>query len=177
MRNTVLILATTALATGCGTGPDDPLIASYQVFMYAVGSDTTAERVQSYDCIVTGSFTINTPVPPSATVHFPLNISRTLSEIRGTHREFTSADSTVGDAVLEYSGLGEASLSFSLTAGPYVVSLGPGANVPATAEYTGPWTCGPDLPLAQDSTLNAYGYDGSRQISGDWRISENFPID
>jgi hypothetical protein len=176
MRKLFATLAACSLATGCGTGPDNPTIASYQFFLSAFASDTTAERVRNYDCIVTGNFTVTIPVASSGTVHFPIHITRTLGEQRGTHLEHTMADSTITDAVLVYTGLGEASVSFTLTAGPYTVTPSPGAHIPATAEYAGDWSCGPELPLSQDSTLNSYGYDSGLVIPGTWRISENVPI-
>ena len=143
MRQLIVSLAIFGMGTGCSTGPDDPHMASYQFYMMAFGADTTAERVRSYDCVVTGNFTVDTPVGSSGTVHFPLFISRTLSERRGNHQAITRADSVIGEAELVYTGLGERTVSFTLTAGPYTVAPAPGDNVPAHSEYAGPWTCGP----------------------------------
>lgn len=98
-------------------------------------------------------------------------------EQRGSHSETTSADSTIGDAVLEYTGLGGDSLTLSLGAGAYVITLGPGASsLPGRGEYAGSWNCNAEMPLAQDSTLNAYGYDPNLEIPGTWRITELVPI-
>jgi len=174
----ITLLGGLALAPGCGTGPDEKRdTIHYQFALAAFGSDTTADRALSYDCVVAGYFQLPKPVPLNGTVRFPLTISRRLSEQRGTHSETTSADSTIGEAVLEYTGLGGDSLSFTLGAGPYVVTLGPGAEVTTEpGEYAGPWTCDVEVPLARDSTLSAYGYDPNLQIPGTWRISELLPI-
>lgn len=175
----ITILGGVALATaGCGTGPEDQRdTVYYQFALTAFGGDTTAERARSYDCIVTGSFQLSIPAPVSGTAHFPITLTRRLIEQRGTHSEITSADSTITDAVLEYDGLDSDSLTFTLGAGPYVVALGPGAGVATQqGEYAGPWSCGPEVPLARDSTLGAYGYDPALEIPGTWHISEERPI-
>lgn len=139
-------------AAGCGTGPDGKGdTVHYQFALAAFGGDTTAERARSYDCIVTGSFQLSSPVPVSGTAHFPITVTRRLGEQRGAHSETTSA---------------------TLGAGPYVVALGPGAGVPTQqGEYAGPWSCDVGVPLARDSTLSAYGYDPTLEIPGTWRIS------
>jgi hypothetical protein len=165
-------------AAGCGTGPDgtgDTI--HYQFALTAFGSDTTAERVRSYECIVTGYFQLSRPTTVGGSTQIPITVTRRLSEQRGAHSETTTADSTIADAVLEYNGLGSDSLTFTLGAGPYVAALGPGAGVPTQqGEYAGPWSCGIEVPLAHDSTLGAYGYDSNLRIPGTWRISEDRPI-
>jgi hypothetical protein len=106
-------------------------------------------------------------------VRFPVKVERRVFERRGNHDETTRADSSIAEGVLEYTGLGDGSLQFVLAAGPYTVSLGPGELAPfPPPEYEGEWTCGPDVPLAQDSTLLAYGFDPNLQIPGTWRWSE-----
>jgi hypothetical protein len=106
-------------------------------------------------------------------VRFPVKVERRLFERFGNHDETTRADSSIAEGVLEYTGLGDDSLQFVLAAGPYTVSLGPGGLAPnPPPEYAGDWTCGPDVPLAQDSTLLAYGFDPDLQIPGTWRWSE-----
>ena len=40
-------------------------------------------------------------------------------------------------------------------------------------EYAGDWSCGPEVPLGQDSTLLAYGYGASLRLPGTWRVSED----
>jgi hypothetical protein len=125
-----------------------------------------------------GFFDIPRPVSATGTVRFPVRVERRLSESRGNHYEMTRADSSIAEAVLEYTGLGRESLQFALTAGPYMVSLGPGGLAPnPPPEYAGDWTCGPDVPLAQDSTLLAYGHDADLQIPGTWRVSELQPVE
>ena len=172
------LLAGLALAAGCGTGPHERSdTVQYQLALAAFGGDTTTDRARTYDCFVAGFFQLPTPAPVNGTVRFPVTISRRLSEQRGTHIETTSADSTISEAVLEYTGLGGDSLSFTLGAGPYIITLGPGAGVQTEpGEYAGPWSCGLEVPLARDSTLGAYGYDPNLEIPGTWRISELPPI-
>jgi hypothetical protein len=164
---------------GCGdpVRPGDTPV-HYQFALAAFGGDTTAERARSYDCVLYGFFDLPQPVAPNATARFPVKVERRLFESRGSHNEMTRADTSIAEAVLDYSGLGEDSLSFVLTAGPYTVSLGPG-GVPASEpyEYAGEWTCGPAVPLGQDSTLLTYGWDPDLQIAGTWRVSEILPID
>lgn len=174
----ITLLGGLALAAGCGTGPDEKSgTARYQFALAAFGGDTTTDRVRSYDCVVAGYFQLPKPVPLNGTVRFPVTINRRLSEQRGTHSETTSADSTISEAVLEYTGLGGDSLSFTLGAGPYVITLGPGAGVPTEpGEYAGPWSCDVEVPLARDSTLSAYGYDPNLAMPGTWRISALQPI-
>ena len=172
-------LAIAGVAAGCGdgTGPNQGP-AHYQFALAAFGGDTTTDRARSYDCSLSGFFELPRPVPASGTVRFPVRVQRRLFESRGTHNEMTEADSSIAEAVLEFTGLGDDSLRFALAAGPYTVSLGPGglaSNPPP--EYTGDWTCSPDVPLAQDSTLLAYGHDASLQLFGTWRLSELLPVD
>jgi hypothetical protein len=171
------LLGWVALAAACGTGPDEKRdTVQYQFALAAFGGDTTADRARYYDCVVAGFFQLPKPVPLNGTVRFPVTISRHLSEQRGTHSETTSADSIISEAVVEYTGLGGDSLSFTLGAGPYVITLGPGAEVPRSGEYAGSWSCDVEVPLAGDSTLGAYGYDPNLEIPGTWRISELLPI-
>jgi hypothetical protein len=171
-----LVLASIgAAAIGCGTGPDDREVAYYEFGLAAFGGDTTPERIRTYDCAVSGSFSLPVPVSVSGTVRFPVSIRRTLTEQRGNHTEFTRADTSVSEAVLEYTGLGQDSLGFTFGAGSYVITPEPGGRIYGT-EYSGDWTCGPDLPLAQDSTLNAYGYDATLEIPGSWQVFELLPI-
>jgi hypothetical protein len=173
----VAMLALTAAGCGEGTGPREAPV-HYQFALAAFGGDTTAERARSYDCMVYGFFDIPRPVPASGTVRFPVQVQRSLYEQRGSHVELTRADSSIAEAVLEYTGIGDDSLQLVLAAGPYTVSLGPGGLAPSSPlEYAGEWTCGPDVPLAQDSTLLAYGLDPNLQIPGTWRWSEDRPIE
>jgi hypothetical protein len=172
-----VIAGVLSLLAGCGTDPGDRTIASYQVYFSALGGDTTAQRTRTYDCRVSGQFSVPTPVQPSGTVELPVQITRSLSEQSGGHAEFTSADTVVNEAVLAYDGLGEQSLSFSLTAGSYSVAPPPASLVANSAEYSGDWTCGPDFPLAQDSLLLFYGYDPNLEITGRWQIFENLPFE
>ena len=167
-----------AAVSGCnGTGPGESNLVPYQFSMSAIAGDTTPERIRTYYCSVFGFFTVEKPVAREGTVRFPVMVQRYLDERRGSHVESTMADSSFAEAVLEYSGLGGDSLSFTLGAGSYTVTLGPGGTKPDYApEYSGPWTCGPGFPLANDSTLNAYGFDADLTLSGDWRVSETPPM-
>lgn len=176
MRAPVVLAGLLAVLAGC-SDPDDPTIASYQVSFQAFGGDTTPQRARTYDCVVSGHFTVPLPLEPSGTVVLDLLIARSLSDQSGSHRELTGADTMVTHAELVYDGLGQNSLSFSLTAGPYTLTPPAAARIASEAAYGGNWTCGPDLPLAQDSTLVFYGYDPNIQIPGVWRISENLPFD
>jgi len=173
--------AVSVAAAGCGdgSGPDDPpSTVHYQFALAAFGGDTTPERARAYDCFLYGFFDLPLSAPANGTVRLPIRVERRLFETRGSHSESTLADSTIGEGVLEYTGLGEDSLQFVLTAGPYSASLGPGGLVPnPPPEYAGEWTCGPDVPLAQDSTLLAYGYDAGLAIPGTWRVSEIQPVE
>lgn len=175
---TIALAGGVAHAAGCGTGPNDKTeTVHYQFALAAFGADTTSERIRSYDCVVSGTFQVPKPVPSSGTARFPVTITRHLAEQRGTHLETTSADSSISEAVLEYTGLGGASLTSTFGAGSYVITLGPGATVATEpGEYTGPWSCDVAVPLAQDSTLGAYGFDPNMEIPGTWRISEERPI-
>ena len=176
MRAPVVLVGLLTVLAGCND-PEDPTIAAYQVYFQAFGGDTTPQRARTYDCVVTGHFTVPLPLEPSGTVLLDLLIARSLSDQSGNHQELTRADTMVSQAELAYDGLGEDNLSFSLTAGSYNLTPPAGARIPSTAEYGGDWTCGPDLPLAQDSTLMFYGYDPNIQIPGLWRISENLPFE
>jgi hypothetical protein len=182
-RNPWLVAAQLAMAAltvaGCSDRTEPGAFpVQYQFALAAFGGDTTAERARSYDCLLYGYFDIPQPVPANGTVQFPVTVERRLYERRGKHDEMTRADSSIAEAVLEYTGLGDISLRFVLAAGPYTVSLGPGALAGfPPQEYSGDWTCGPDVPLARDSTLLAYGYDPDLQIPGTWRVSELHSID
>jgi hypothetical protein len=170
-----------AVAVGCddGTGPDThPATVQYQFALAAFGGDTTPERARTYDCFVYGFFAVPLPVAAAGRAQFPIRVERRLFETRGNHSEATLADSSIGEGVLEYSGLGQDTLRFVLTAGPYRTSLGPGglaSNAPP--ECSGEWICGPDVPLAHDSTLLAYGYDAGVTTLGTWRVSEIQPVE
>lgn len=167
-------LAAAALALG-GCGENEPnRMAQYQFLLTASGSDSTVEGLHTHDCLVTGSFDLTRPVPRSGVVRFPVQVNRQLQVNGGKHLEITSADTTIDEAVLDYAGLGQDSLRFTLGAGSYTVTLGPGGL--SSGEYSGNWTCGPELPLAQDSTLLAYGYDADVPRVGNWRLFELIPI-
>jgi hypothetical protein len=167
-----------AAVSGCnGTNPGEADTIQYQFALAAVAGDTTPERIRSFYCQGFGYFTVDKPVAHEGTVRFPLTIQRYMEERRGTHVESTMADTSVTEAVLQYSGLGGDSLSFTLGAGSYTVTLGPGGTRPNYGpEYSGPWICGPSVPLANDSTLRAYGFDPNLALAGDWRVSETLPM-
>jgi hypothetical protein len=167
-----------AAISGCnGIGPDEWNTVQYQFALAAVGADTTPERIRTFNCQAFGYFMVDKPVAREGTVRFPLTIQRYMEERRGTHVESTMADTSITEAVLEYTGLGGDSLSFTLGAGSYTVTLGPGGPRPNYGpEYSGPWTCGPSVPLASDSTLRSYGFDPNLALAGDWRISESLPM-
>lgn len=177
MRHLVVIAGVLSILAGCGTDPGDRTIAAYQIYFLALGGDTTAQRTRAYDCVVSGHFTVPTPVEPSGTVQVPIQIIRSLTEQSGDHREYTIADTVINEAVLAYDGLGQQSLSFSLTAGSYSMAPSAGSLIASQAEYAGDWTCGPDFPLAQDSLLLFYGYDANLEIAGRWHIFENLPFE
>lgn len=182
MRRPYLDLASIGiLLVGCGdgTGPDiPPATVQYQFALAAFGGDTTPERARAYDCFLYGFFEVPVPVAPDGIVRFPITVERRWFETRGSHSEATLADSSISEGVLEYTGLGQDSLRFALAAGPYNISLGPGVLVPdPPPEYSGAWTCGSDVPLAQDSTLLAYGYDAGITMPGTWRVSEIQPFE
>lgn len=167
-----------ALTAGCGTGPDDDPTIFYQFTMTAFASDTTSERVRSHECFVYGSFGVSRPLPPSGTAQLQnLTVNRRLTEASGTHYETTYADSAITDATLQFTGLSGDSLSLTLNAGSYVTTLGPGGFSAWQGGFEGPWTCDAGVPLAQDSTLSAWGYDPNLAIQGNWRVSEIYPID
>lgn len=183
LRNTLrqLLSAATiciAAVSGCnGTKPGESDTVQYQFALAAVGADTTPARIRSFYCSVFGFFMVDKPVAREGTVRFPLTVQRYMDERSGTHVESTMADSSITEAVLQYSGLGGDSLSFTLGAGSYTVTLGPGGTKPDyVPEYSGQWTCGPDVPLANDSTLLAYGFDPNLSLVGDWRVSETLPM-
>jgi hypothetical protein len=165
-------------AVACTTGPDRPDTVQYQFYLTALGSDTIAGRIRWYDCLVTGVFQVPNPPPVSETVRFPVRVMRSLSEYDGSHTENTLADSSFSEAVLQYAGLGVDTLTFTFGAGDYTVT--PEAGVQSAgygaSEYSGAWSCGLDVPLAQDSTLTAYGYP-QVEIPGNWRIGEILLLD
>ncbi len=166
-KHLTLSVAVALALAGCGENEPNR-VASYQFMLVAQASDTTVDRVRTHDCLVHGFFDLTRPVPPSGTVRFPVQVFRNLQEISGTHIELTAADTTIAEVVMDYVGLGEESLQFTLGVGPYTATLGPGSL--SNAEYTGVWTCSPEIPLAQDSTLLAYGYDADLAIVGTWRV-------
>jgi hypothetical protein len=177
MKRCFAFLTTVCLA-GCGTGPGDSDRVFYFFDMSAALRDSTAERIRIYNCAVSGSFELSNPLPSSGMASFNVLINRSLTEHRGSHAEFTSADTSISDAVLEYTGLGEDTLQFTFGAGSYVVTPSPGGHPAGNpTEYSAEWPCGPDFPLAQDSTLNAYGYDSDLVIPGLWRIQEILPFE
>ena len=174
-----LALGVLIMAAGCndGTGPAAGPI-QFQLALQAFGRDSTAERWSEYSCSIYGSFQVARPLAANGTVTFPARVERLLVELRGNHIEHTRADTSIAEAELVYSGLGQNSLSFVLTAGPYTASLGPGGISSTSAGgYSGDWTCGADVPLAQDSTLLAYGYDAALLPPGRWEVFELQPFE
>ncbi len=175
LRLVSYLLGANGVVTGCGTDPSRGNV-QYQIALSAGGGDSTAARVRTFDCVIAGFFEVASGVP-NGTVHFPVSVSRSLIDRSGSHFEQTSADTMIADAVLDYTGLDSESPTFTFGAGSYTVALGEGAPAPTQpGEFTGPWTCGPDVPLAQDSTLGAYGYDSNQPIGGTWRVTEMRPI-
>jgi hypothetical protein len=173
------LVAAVVIAIGCGngTGPGGDRV-QYQFSLAAFGGDTTAELVRGYDCSLYGTFDLPRPLAADSTVTFPVRVERRLFETRGSHIELTSADTSIAEAMVNYTGLGEDSLQFLLVAGPYSVTLGPGGFTAGNPiEYSGEWSCSPDVPLGQNSTLLAYGYDPDLSIPGTWRLSELLPFD
>jgi hypothetical protein len=163
---------------GCGTGPDDPDLVFYTFDLTASARDSTADRIRVTDCALSGSFTLARPVPLSGTVRFSVSITRSLDEHQATFGEFITADTSVSEAVLDYTGLGDDTLQFTFGAGNYMVTPAAGATSPFNPTmYSADWSCGPDFPLGQDSTLNAHGYDSNLAIPGLWRIQEILPIE
>jgi hypothetical protein len=166
-----------AAICGCGTGPGESDKVEYQFSLAASATDTTPERIRSLYCSVFGYFMVDKPVAAEGTARFPVRIERYMDERSGSHVESTMADSSIGEVVLEYSGLGGDSLSFTLGAGSYTETLGPGAIDPTNGpEYSGPWICGPSFPLSNDSTLVAYGFDPNLLLAGDWRVTQSLPM-
>ena len=174
----LLQLAIAVAVAGCGRTEPDETAVHYQFSLEAFGRDSTAERRREYGCFLYGLFEVAAPVSPDSTVTFQVRVERYLLEFRGTHIEQTRADTIITDAELAYTGLGQNNPSFMLTAGHYSESVGPGelASSPPS-EYSGAWTCGSDVPLAQDSTLLAYGYDGDFLAPGVWRVSAILPFE
>jgi hypothetical protein len=171
-RSGIFVLA----LSGCGTGPGEREFFEYYLSLTAYTSDTTPERIRIQECTASSFFVVQRAELPQGTARFPLTIHRGLVHQQGTHTEITSADTSIAEAVLEYAGLGEDSLSFTLGAGSYTVTLGP-EDHSYPGEYTGEWICGPAVPMAHDSTLGAFGYDPNVQIPGTWRIAEITPIE
>jgi hypothetical protein len=162
--------------TACGTGPDQPDTVSYYLSMVAYISDTTPERIRTFNCSLTGSFQLPNPAPASGTVNLQASVSRAVDEQSGRHFESTRADTIYSQAVLSYSGLGGDTLSFTFGAGAYTISPDSGELLAQEGAYSGGWTCGPDFPLAQDSTLGAYGFDPALEFEGVWEVQEMIPI-
>jgi hypothetical protein len=169
-----ILLTVCGFTLGCGTDPTSSDIVEYEFSTYATVTDSTADRVRSSDCVINGTFHVARS-ESSGTIQFPLHVSRSLFERRGTHLEQTSADTVISDAVLHYEGLGSDSLVFTFGAGAYTVTRNSEPPL-VSGQYQGHWSCGPDAPLAQDSTLGAYGYDTSQAIPGIWRVSIVPPI-
>jgi hypothetical protein len=162
--------------SACGTGPGEREFFQYYLSLTAFARDTAPGGTRTYECTASAFFDVPEAQLPEGTVRFPLTINRRLIDQQGSHLEMTSADTTIAEVVLQYAGLGEDSLSFTLGAGSYTLSVGLQAET-YPGEHSGPWTCGPDVPLAQDSTLLAYGYDPNVQVPGTWRIGEIIMID
>lgn len=177
MRLSLGMLVTLGGVMGCGTGPDHPATLGYFLNMNASISDTTPERIRTFTCGVSGSFQLPNPAPASGTVRFAASVTRTVDEQGGRHFETTRADTTYTDAVLAYSGLGDDSLGFTLGAGAYTVSPDSGGLSQVEPDtYFGSWSCGPDFPFSQDSTLSVYGLDPNLQFDGVWQIQKERPI-
>jgi hypothetical protein len=177
MRLSLGMLVSLGAIMACGTGPDHPATLGYFLSMNASTSDTTPERIRSFNCSVSGSFRLPNPAPASGTVRFGASVTRTVDEQSGRHFETTRADTTYSAAVLFYSGLGDDTLGFTLGAGAYTVSPeSGGASQVEPGTYLGTWSCGPDFPFSQDSTLGAYGLDPNLQFEGVWQIQEERPI-
>jgi hypothetical protein len=168
-----ILLTMHGFALGCGTDPTKSDAILYQFALLGTRTDSTTDRIRDFFCAIDGHFDVPSS-QSSGTVQFPVRVVRILSERSGTHNEQTSADTTISAAVMDYAGLGSDSLRFTFGAASYTVALGPAAGL--GGEYSGPWTCGPDVPLAQDSTLNAYGYDANEVLEGTWQITEERPI-
>jgi hypothetical protein len=66
--------------------------------------------------------------------------------------------------------MGGNSLSLTIKAGAYTVVTDPAQM--SSVQGAGTWTCGPDFPLAQDSTLAAYGLDPNAQLPGVWQMQQ-----
>jgi hypothetical protein len=178
MRRVFALLASVGGVSGCSSGPGEPAFLSYFVYMNAHASDTTPDRVRTLSCFLEGNFQLENPPPESGNLSLVLTVSRTLEEQSGQHFENTRADTIISDASLQYSGLGGNSLNLTIGAGPF--TLGPLSGDPTFGQagtYSGTWTCGPEFPLAQDSTLAAFGYDANAQLEGVWEIQELRPID
>jgi hypothetical protein len=178
LRLVSLLIGVNGVISGCGTAPSKSDVVHYQVALSATGGDSTADRVRTVDCVIGGFFDVASSDLDNGVAHFPVSASRSLIERTGSHFEQTSADSTIADAVLNYTGLGTGSPTFTFGAGSYTVTLGKGAVVPTEqGEFTGPWSCGPEAPLAEDSTLGVYGYDPNQPIEGTWRVTEMRPFE
>jgi hypothetical protein len=177
MRLPISVLVMLGAVMGCATGPDHPATLGYFLSMNASISDTTPERIRTFNCGVSASFHLPNPAPASGTVRFSASVTRTVDEQGGRHFETTRADTTYPEAVLDYSGLGDDSLGFTLGAGAYTVSPDSGGVSRVEPDtYIGTWNCGPDFPFSQDSTLGAYGLDPNLQFEGVWQIQKERPI-
>jgi hypothetical protein len=162
--------------SACGTGPGEREFFHYSLSLTAFARDTAVGGTRTHECTASAFFDVQKAQLPEGTVRFPLTIHRGLIDQQGGHVEMTSADTSIAEVVLQYAGLGEDSLSFTLGAGSYTLTVGLQAET-YPGEHSGPWTCGPDVPLAQDSTLLAYGYDPNVQVPGTWRIAEIIMIE
>jgi|tagenome__1003787_1003787.scaffolds.fasta_scaffold20623273_1 hypothetical protein len=176
MRPAIAVLVGLGGVTACSTGPDQPDTVEYYLSMNASISDTTPERIRTFNCAVSGPFQLLNPAPASGTVTFPVNVIRSVEEQSGQHFESTRADTSYSEAVLSYTGIGGDSLNFTLGAGAYTVSPDAGELLAQEAAYAGSWICGPDFPLAQDSALGAYGFDPALEFEGVWEIQQMIPI-
>jgi hypothetical protein len=178
MRRVIALLASVGGISGCSSGPDQPTVLSYNLYMNAHASDTTPERIRTLSCLLEGNFQLENPAPMSGNLGLALTITRMLEEQSVQHFENTRADTIFSDVTLQYSGLGGNTLNFTLGGGPF--TLGPLSGDLTFGQagiYSGTWNCGPEFPLAQDSTLGAFGYDANAQLDGVWQIQEIRPID
>ena len=159
-----------AVTTGCdGTGPDNP-VAQYNFTLQAWGQDSIAGHPREHYCLLNGLFEVPRPLAAHGAVTFSVRVERRVVEVMGTHYEDTRADTSIAEAQLIYTGLGQSTMDAVLRAGPYSVSLAAGER--DGGAYIGSWTCGSDVPLAQDSTLVAYGYDADLLAPGSWEVFE-----
>lgn len=162
--------------SGCGTGPGESDSIMYYLELSAFANDTAPGGRRIHECTASTFFNVQRTQLPDGTARFPLTIHRGLIEQQGAHQETTSADTSIAEVVLQYAGLGQDTVRLTLGAGSYTLTVGPQAET-YPGQYSGPWVCGPDVPLAHDSTLAAFGYNPDVQVPGTWSISEIIPIE